>query len=200
MEKLILDTPFRDSYSDFLEKGETIVWKDSAIDPKYAVVPVKKKLFNFNRNEILIIILAGFFLGIYIVFYDKLAASGTSFLVIVLLLLLNVFHKQHYKNHIAEFALSTKRILIKSNHSKDRVIYEIPFSQLNNCIVEEKKSGRGTIFLDLKNPAEIQFKTFTIIDNGEIEKRHQPTLENIEDPQAVAKLIREGIKNANISL
>ncbi len=199
MKKLILDTPFRDSFSDFLEKGETIVWEDSAIEPKYAVVPVKRNRFDFNRNEILIIILAAILLGIYIVFYEALASSRASFLVIAALLLLNIFYKQHYKNDVAEFAVSTKRILIKSNHSKNREIFEVPFSQLNNCIVEEKKSGRGTIFLAFKNPDKITFETFTIRDNNEIEKRHQPTLENIEKPQAVAKLIREGIRESNLS-
>ncbi len=199
MKKLILDTPFRDSFSDFLEKGETIAWEDSAIDPKYAITPIKKSRFQFNRNEIIIFILAAILLGGYIIFHDQLAKSGTTFLVIAAILLLNVFYKKHHKNDVAEFAISTKRILIKSNHSKKRIIYEIPFSQLNNCIVVEKESGRGTIFLALKNPEETQFETFTIKDNGEIEKRHQPTLENIEDPQAVAKLIREGIRKVKNS-
>ena len=200
MKKPILDTPFRDSFSDFLEKGETIVWEDSAIDPKYAITPIKKNFFQLTRHNIIITILTAVALGIYIFFYDQLVASGASLLVIAFILLLSAFNKKHHKNDVAEFAISTKRILIKSNHSKNRLIYEIPFSQLNNCLVEEKKSGRGTIFLALKNPEEIQFETFTIRDNGEIEKRHQPTLENIEDPQAVAKLIREGIKNANTKL
>ena len=197
MKNLILDTPFRDSFPDFLEKGETIVWEDSAIDPKYAVTPTSKKRFEFNRNKIIITILAAILLGIYIIYHEELASSGTSLLIIAALLLLNVLNKKHYGNDVAEFALSTKRVLIKSNHSKSRVIYQVPFSQLRNCIVEEKESGRGTLFLVLKNPSEVQFETFTIKDNGDIEKRHQPTLENIEDPQAVAKLIRQGIKNAN---
>jgi len=85
--------------------------------------------------------------------------------------------------------------LIKSNHSKQRIIYEILFSQLNNCIIEEKSSGRGTIFLAFKNPSDIQFETYTVKDNDSTERRHQPTLENIENPQAVVKLIREGIRN-----
>ena len=76
------------------------------------------------------------------------------------------------------------------------MIYEIPFSQINNCIVEEKKSGKGSIFLELKNLEKIPFEIYTFKDNGEIGKPHQPTLENIDDPQAVAKLIREGIEDA----
>ena len=200
MKKLILDTPFRDSFSDFLEKGETIVWEDSAIDPKFAVTPIKKNFFQFTRRRIIITILTALALGIYIIFYDTLVSSNITFLFIAFILMLSALDKKHHGNDIAEFALSTKRILIKSNYSKNRVIYDIPFSHLNNCIVEEKKSGRGTIFLALKNPVEIPFETFTIKDNGEIEKRHQPTLENIADPQEVAKLIREGIRNTNESI
>ncbi|MFK7775517.1 MAG: hypothetical protein AB8F94_25470, partial [Saprospiraceae bacterium] len=168
-------------------------------DPRYAVIPAKRNRFDFNRNKILLIILAAILLGIYIIFHDELASSGTSFLVIAALLLLNALHKHHHKNDVAEFAISTKRILIKSNHSKNRLILDVPFSQLNNCIVEERKSGRGTIFLAFKDPERITFETFTIRDNNEFEKRHQPTLENIEDPQAVAKLIQEGIRQSNLS-
>ena len=197
MKKEILDTPFRDSFSDFLEKGETIVWQGSAIDPKYAVAPIYKNYFNLNRREIIIMILAITLLGVYIFFYDVLKSPELSFLVLVAFLLLNVFYTKYYRNDVAEFALTSKRILIKSNHSKYRVIYDIPFSQLNNCIVEEKKSGRGTIFLALKNPKEIPFETFTIKDNGEIEKRHQPTLENIKDIDEVTQLIRKGIQQNN---
>ena len=56
------------------------------------------------------------------------------------------------------------------------------------------KTKKGTIFLAVKNPDAIDFDT---LRNGE--KRHQPTLENIEDSQTVAKLIRERIRKSNLT-
>lgn len=198
MNNQILDTPFRDSFSDFLEKGETIVWEGSPTDPEYAIVPVKKGLIDFNRNQIIMWILATIFIMTYIFFYDELIATGASFLIIGLVLLLGALNKKHHKRDFAEYAISTKRVLFKSNHAKQKMYFDLPFDQLTNCIVVEKEPGRGTIFLALKNPTAIAFETFTVKDNGEVEKRHQPTLENIENPQAIAKLIREGIQRTNL--
>ncbi|MFK8009004.1 MAG: hypothetical protein AB8H03_21760 [Saprospiraceae bacterium] len=198
MNREILDIPFRDSFSDFLDKGETIVWKDSAIELKYVIGPIRSHSLQFSRNEQIIIFITTMLPFVYFFFYEELGKSNMVLTPLVIFSIFIYFFSGKYNiSDAVEFAISTKRILIKSNHSKQRIIYEIPFSQLSNCTVEEKKSGRGTILLALKNPNEIQFETFTIKDKGEIEKRYQPTLENIEDPQAVAKLIREGIKKSN---
>lgn len=197
MKKEILDTPFHDSFSDFLEKGETIIWTDSAIDLKYVVAPIRSHSFQFTRNEQIIILLSSLLPIVYFFFHEELSKSKIIFAPLIIFgIAISFLRKKYNINDAVEFAISPKRILIKSNHSKNRVIYEIPFSQINNCIVEEKKSGKGSIFLELKNLEKIPFEIYTFKDNGEIGKPHQPTLENIDDPQAVAKLIREGIEDA----
>ena len=64
-------------------------------------------------------------------------------------------------------------------------------------IIEDEKNAIGSIFLIIKNPAAVNFDTFEIINHSKSEKRHQPTLENLKNPNKVAELIRQGIKNLN---
>ena len=98
---------------------------------------------------------------------------------------------------IAEYAITSNRILFKSNISKKRKILQISFSEIQNCLVVKNKNGRGTVFLIVKNPALTPFDTYAPIDDESIERRHQPTLENLENPDKVAELIRQGIKQNN---
>lgn len=192
MKNQILDTPFRDSFSDFLEKGETIVWQASAEKKEYSIAPTipEKKKITIKSFSLDIIISIIFFVSF---FYIEKFSEGLSFLLafpIMLLITLIV----RLRSKPLKYALTTDRVLFKSVISREIRIYEIPFSEINHCIIVENENQKGTIFLAIKNPDAITFDT---LRNGE--KRHQPTLENIENPQAVAKLIREGIRKANSS-
>lgn len=167
MKNQILDEPIRDSFSDFLEKGETILWQG---EPSL-------KATNFGPTSIEGII-AAFFYNIALSLIQKIMAIG--------------------KNKKTTYAITSKRILFRLAHWKKNKTHDIPFSKIKNLlIVRDETNAIATIFLVIKNPTEINFDTFEILDNRKSERRHQPTLENIKDFDEVAKLIRQDIQQNN---
>jgi len=197
MKKEILDEPFADSFSDFLEKGETIIWTDNAQSPDFAVVPIGQKFWNLNPGQgvkvflyVCLTILCFYFLTLFAPYI-----VGIIFILGITILFFrkrNTFHKA-----VAEYAITSKRILFKSNISKKREILQIPFLEIKNCLVVNGENKRGTIFLVVKRPKLIPFDTYALNDDGAIERRHQPTLENLKDIDQVAQLIRQQIQQNN---
>jgi hypothetical protein len=168
MKNQILDEPIRNSFSDFLEKGETILWEGQS--------EIKKDFHPPWPEERAIH---------YFIFYK-----------IILPLYLNIIHIG--KNKKTGYAVTSKRVLFRLGHWKKNRIHDILFSQIKNLlIIEDEKNAIGSIFLIIKNPAAVNFDTFEIINHSKSEKRHQPTLENLKNPNKVAELIRQGIKNPN---
>jgi len=193
MKNLILDELIPDSFSDYLEKGETIVWQASADKKEYSIAPTKPErekvtVKNFSLD---ILFLIFFFVSFY--FIENLS-NGEFYLLAFSLMFLFILIERIRSKPI-KYAITTHRVLFKSIISRKVRMYEIPLSEINQCIIVENNNQKGTIFLAIKNPDTIDFDT---LRNGE--KRHQPTLENIENPEAVAELIREGIKNVNTLL
>lgn len=169
MENQILDKPIQDSFSDFLDKGETILWKGQA--------EIKKSLYEFDLGDGGIIF--------YLIFYKIISP-----------LILKIIYVG--KNKHTQYAITSKRILFSLGHWKKNRIQDIPFSKLKNLLItQDEKKKVGTIFLAMKNPTTVNFETYEIINHKKSEKRHQPTLENLKQVNKVAKFIRQGIKDAN---
>ena len=122
---------------------------------------------------------------------------GILFWVILIFVfgIFGLFQLNFINSKVAEYAITSQRILFQST-GKKKEFFEIPLSEINDCIVEIKNldTNHGTIFLAVKNPKAIPFDTFTVKDNGDIEKRHHPTLENIQNPNEIVKLLRETIQ------
>ena len=78
-------------------------------------------------------------------------------------------------------------MVIKRNFNRDI----ITTYRINNIIIVEENKTEGVIFLAVKNPTAISFETYNL-NNGE--KRHQPTLEMIENVEEVGNYIRQGIQ------
>ena len=208
MKNQILDELTRDSFSDFLEKGETILWEASARKSGYSITPtntdtkpkkeqsiIKTLILDF-LFELLFSVLGPIFLFIiYLILSPFLEEIGFWILGLATFLIVFIFNR--LKKKPAEYAITNKRILFKSIQSKKIKIYEIPFSEINDCVVVKNKNKRGTIFLAVKNPEAIPFDTFTILDTNETAKQHQPTLENLKEVDKVAQFIRQGIQQNN---
>jgi hypothetical protein len=166
MKNQTLDAPIRDSFFDFLEKGEKILWQGETDLKQTSYSP---------SIEVMILV---FFLNIVISLIQKIINIG--------------------KNKKTEYAITSKRILFRLAHWKKNKIHDIPFSEIKNLlIVRDEKNRIATIFLVVKNPTQINFDTFEILDKRKSEKRHQPTLENIKDIDKVTQLIRQGIQQNN---
>lgn len=214
MKKLILDTPFRDSFADYLAKGETIMWEGQ---PKFIAIQYS----NFDERSswyALIIVVTT------IILFINQTSIILTFAYFILMCSISVasFWIPKNKRNI-NYAITKKQIIFqfKKNWFGKNNFHAIPLSEINDVIVvmkydiekiekqyaevyeatpeffqTEEARNIGTIFLAPKQPHLINFET---IDLSNKEKRHQPTLELIEDAIAVAKIIREGIRKSNLS-
>ena len=195
MKKEILDTPFQDSFSDFLEKGERIVWRNEV-----PILPRFLYRINEDGNE-------------KIDFFEVMKWGGTVVfvlyhiinesvpykwivlfcLVVIIVTIISQRTERHQTEILPEYMITQKRVLFRLLEAPGKEIYEIPFSQIRNCIVVKNEwSEKGVIFFAVKNPETISFDTY-----GGDGIRSQPTFEDIENPDEVAQLIRQGIQNAN---
>lgn len=178
MKKLILDEPIRDSLADYLDQGENIHWQG---------ISEVRKNFHFPDSplEEFLESLALFNMVLYHIFYKIINPLWVKLIHIG-------------KNKSTTYAITSQRIIFKLGHWKKNTFQDILFSQIKNLIVTtDEKNKVGTIFLVVKDPSQINFETFEIINHKKSEKRHQPTLENLPNIEEVAQLIRQGIKNAN---
>jgi len=200
MKNEILDTPFHDSFSDFLEKGETILWtKTFEEEIEIPLILNDEGQISFHLKKIRWFIIFIIFLSIICLFVPN-ESGGLNWAFAGIIYVFGLVNLPRYckiygkKIHQTSYAITHKQILFRLAHLPKNEIHSIHFSQIKSFITLGNKLNKMTFILSIKNPESIPFVTYAI-DLGE--QRHQPTLENIEDHQAVAKLIREGIKNEN---
>ena len=212
MKEPILDTPFRDSAFDFLEKGETIIWRGQPtfMDNRYLDSDKQSSWYA------LFLVVTTFILFIKQISIILIVA----YFVLMCSIKVATFWIPKNKRNI-NYAITQKQIIFqfKKNWFGKNNFHVIPLSEIKDIIVVmkydldkmEKKHAKiyeaipqfyqtevakkiGTIFLVPKYPQLVNFET---IDLSSKEKRHQPTLELIEDANAVAEIIREKIRIRN---
>lgn len=192
MNDKILDAPFEESlkfrFEDYLEEGENILW---AKHPKLNLP------FTYGFG------IGVFFLCACILLNEGLQAimglRGHMICISVILIFHILFTiRKNLKKKSTIYAVTEKRVFFQFKRPLKNKIHFIPYTQINDVIVIEnnmyKMFGKnyGTIYLSVKNPAAIPFTTY----NFEVhERRHQPTIELVEQPEEIAKLIRKGILN-----
>lgn len=222
MGNSIIDTPFHDSFFDYLSKGETILWEGQ---------PSLKSASSFDsdpddsNNYSRFAIITTFSIGFIILCLIKGTPYISWFFYIVLIfniIIIPIWMMNKKKN--CTYAITQNQVLFqfKKGWKNTTVFHTIPFSEIKNIIVVQTydiekikadyknaneaipefylKPGLekiGTIFLVPKDPSSINFETTDLLQN---EKRHLPTLELLEDVKTVAKVIREGIQNVNTLL
>lgn len=183
MKNQILDEPIRDSFSDFLEKGERIVWSASP------------RIYDPINDNLVSIRAVGLIYLWFAVSFSLELGIGWGTLVCLVIFLLMAFHtiwKNRKRSEIL-YAVSQKRIIFQLPYDDKKKIHQIELKDILNVVVNERTIDKdhGTIYIAAKNPNLIPFDTYNL---GSGEKRHQPTFEMIRKPQEVAKLIREGIQ------
>lgn len=199
MKKIILDEPIRDSFADYLDKGETILWQFRPIPTNAITIstfrkqPIHIGLQELVSNVGLTILLIG-----YVFFLSEANNPFHIFFTIsftLLILILSIIRIINISQK-TEYAITQKRIFFRLAHLPEQEIQQIQFSEINNCVLSINKNGTGTIFLAVKDPANIPFDTYENLETQKdsAAKRSQPTLENVEEPQSVVQLIRQGIQ------
>jgi hypothetical protein len=187
MKDEILDDIFEDNIYRSLEKHEKVIWDGK---PQFSSSTWGRSITSLIlRFSVVGLILFWLF-------------GGITFLFLLFLIL--IFQKDlikyisKYKNR---YLITDQRIIFQLwdikevltlNWKRDYLHnYSIPFSEINNIIIVEENKTEGVIFLAVKNPTAISFETYNL-NNGE--KRHQPTLEMIENVEEVGNYIRQGIQ------
>jgi len=61
----------------------------------------------------------------------------------------------------------------------------------SSIYISKKEQKMGSIILSLNDPTKVDFETFNLTNNN---KRHQPSLELLDDVKKVAQLLRKAIK------
>ncbi|MFK7774088.1 MAG: hypothetical protein AB8F94_18190, partial [Saprospiraceae bacterium] len=212
MKKLILDAPFRDTFADYLVKGETIVWEGQ---------PSLKSSSNFDSNSddsndySRFAIITTFIIGFIILCLIKGTPYISWFFYLVLIfniIIIPIWLMNKKKSY--HYAITQNQILFqfKKDWKNKKAFQTIPLSEIKDIMVvmtydieriktDYKNANEaipsfylktdlekiGTIFIIPKDPKSINFETTDLLQN---EKRHLPTLELLEDANAVAEIIR----------
>ncbi|MFK8009005.1 MAG: hypothetical protein AB8H03_21765 [Saprospiraceae bacterium] len=173
MKKTILDTPFHDSFSDFLVKGETIIWSGQP-----------KRNYSLDGFEIAILILLlfsliiswrtsigfAFFIGINIFFAWLIFTSKSR-------------DVKEGENTI--YAISQKRLFYKFNNRNTSKVFFIPFENIKNISIKHKD-----IYIKTKRTEKVPFDLF---DLDAPMKRRQHLLRDLDEFEFVAQLIEENM-------
>lgn len=206
MNHEILDEIIHDELRGLLKRGERVIWEgqpSNKINWKiHSFGTTLEIVINNVISWFLVILFGGIFLNILIfIFWDSSIETKFVLVVSFFVFLLSMYYRGHQKRR-TKYIISNERILFQL-WKKEEVLFEnwilghreyhsIPFSEINNIVIVEETPNKGVIFLAVKNPNEIPFDTLNF-SNGE--RRHQPTLELVEEVKTVGEYIKMGIQN-----
>jgi len=181
MKKKILDEPFDDIFSNHLEKNEKIIWREEIQNGSFIFISiwgmiVFASMFNLFTNPSLIAFLVVLFLMLSIFLFPN-------------------FHRSKQSAKI-KYAISTKRIFLQQKGLGKRASFSIPFEDIAriNVTTNSSNSQRGNVFILIKNKKKHSYEKYDFAFNGQFEV---PTLQQINEPHEVAKLIRQQIQQNN---
>jgi hypothetical protein len=181
MKKLILDEPIRDSFADYLAKGETILWRGQPQSTHLTFI-----------HEIILFLITNFISFVTTVVSTQRYTLGIVIFLIISTVIVISRIKRIQRMKTTYYAITQKRIFFQFYQKKQKAIHQIHFSNVTNILLDVTPD---VIYIGIKNPSQINFDTYNF--NLIVEKRHQPTLELIKDMEQVTKLIRQGIKQNN---
>jgi len=175
-----------------LEKGEKIIWEGA---------PLKASSFSLTQMDNNLISYVAVLGSLALTFgYILLFSIGEGISTVRLIIYFSIYvvivvqflPSQNQALKKTQYLVSNHRILFQLWIENSEQIEEIQFTEIRDVIVSFDTDHEGTIYLAVKNPNSIPFDTQNL-QTGE--KRHQPTLEMIENVDQVAQLIRLQIKN-----
>jgi len=193
MKNEILDDGFIEDLRWSLEPGEKIIWEGRPHVRFMASHPFKDVKFEFEDLFGAAIISFGFLfilipIVIYLIYLGGIPRYLTLFLIGFFLLIRG---SAIIKRKKTKYTITSQRIIFQLwKMGEGETLHIIPFSKIKNIAITEESDNNGVIYLGLKDPSSILFETEHIIDG---DKRHQPTLEFIDDVKEVGQYIQQGI-------
>ena len=199
MKTKILDTPIIEDIRDLMTTGESIVW-EGAPNPDASIsileIESKESMYRYETggdHPILFVVLF-IVTGIFLIYHGTFL-SGFTLLSVGLgsIVLPEVLKRKRKEN--TKYYITSKRIIFELWWYGRKSIHQIEFSNLRNLIISKGNKNKGTIYLVVRNSKAIDFTTYCFSKG---ERRHQPTLEMVNNVDKIAQLIRENIsKNMN---
>ncbi|MFK8009006.1 MAG: hypothetical protein AB8H03_21770 [Saprospiraceae bacterium] len=185
MKNQILDEPIRDSFFDYLEKGEKVLWEG-------------KPVINYNFTIVVIWFIL-FLSPSYVSIYQssKTWLSLSMFLILIVFPFIYANFKQKRKQREVKYAITQNRIFFKQKVNKKIQINSISFEHIPRVYLNNNTSlNTGDISFLLKKPAKGKFHTYHIDNNQALEL---PTFQQVENPKTIIKLLQQQIKKSNSS-
>jgi len=182
MKNQILDELTRDSFSDFLEKGEKIIWVGK---PNLTMESTwKNKLGKISFIIFSILILLEAFL------YNKILLAWVKlfFLLLFTFTLYRIYYAKKKDVEQIQYAITSKNIIFKLTNLDFR---KLPLTSILNIKVIRNENHLPSIELVVKEGA--RFETYILHDNKNrfVTKRKTPTLEHIENTEEIIQLINQ---------
>ena len=189
MKKEILDIPIRDSFIDFLDKGEKLLWTN-ATEERMSELNYSYKENNtiITPEQFVTAFIISFSIGLLFYIFSAKSADLQSLIFYSIIggIYICIFHLlKRAPPHLEAYVITPKRILFKTSYFPNNEIHQIYFSQIKDFIPQSNRIRSMSFILVIKDPKSVHFKTL---------ERHHPTLENIKDFDEVTKLLRQGIQ------
>ncbi len=187
MKKEILDEPIRDSFFDFLEQGEKVLWEGE---------PVKDYTYLFISYVFVSFLIL---LGLVIYSSSKSWFALILFMTFIIVPFVYTNFKQLKRKNEVRYAITQHRVFFRQKINREIQIDSISFKHIPRVYLNNNDdySKTGNISFLLKKPAKGKFWTYTIDNNHPHEL---PTFEHVKNPKEIIQLLQQQIKNANTSL
>jgi len=171
MEHEILDTPFNDSFNDFLEKGETIIWTGKP-----------QGSYSLDRFEITILVFL-----LFLLFFSWTSSKDTFIFIIAIIvffswLIFTSKRKDIHEEQNTVYALTQKRIFYEFKNKNTSKVFFIPIKNIKAVRVTQ-----NIIYIDTKRSEVIPFDVFEF---HEPTRRRKHQLRDIDQIKLVAQLIQ----------
>ena len=191
MKSFVLDDLFYDEIRNSLLTNEKVIWEGKPqfrfgqIDPFRGSDTLADKVMSLMG---LLFILSFFPLLFFLWMFNSVFKI---ILIIVVLMIATPIIQRYIIRKKTTYVMTNQRIIFKLwNFQKGAVLYDIPFKKINDIVITEESKNNGVIFLAVHEPESIFFDT-TNLKSGD--RRHQPTIELIDNVHEVGKYIQLGI-------
>lgn len=190
---IILDSPFKTDDLVKISPNETILWTgapsrslsifDIGLDFSFILAYVKRGVF------------IGWFILGFLIYYNYFGLTTVSTIVWSMIGVLAILAPESFmmkRKKSTRYILTSEQLIFQLWWFGKKSTHSIPLSNIANVVISEKSyNNTGVILIMVKNANQLNFNTY---DFGSNERRHQPTLEMIEDIHTVAHLLQEAIR------
>lgn len=191
MKNHVLDDLFYDEIRNSLLTNEKVIWEGKPQFRFGQVNPFRgSDTFGDKVKSLFgLLIVIGLIPLIFLLFM-----VNSGFKIILTLMALMIFSPIIQRSIIRKktsYIMTNQRIIFKLwDFQQGAALYDIPFKKINNIVISEESKNNGVIYLAVHEPDSIFFDT-TNLKSGD--RRHQPTIELIDNVHEVGKYIQLGI-------